>query len=186
MSRSKLSTGFYVKFFQRGLSMTVIMFKNNHGSAAKRALDRVIAKSIHDGISPSAKRPIDPMLFLGDGSADKSVRLSMACIDTIVADHFEVFLRDVSNELFNKVDGRNGFCNKFLIFMAVVVEGNGVIFFIISIDSGSSNHRSAKITSDVLQNLLGLAFAGLSIDVKAMSGMKIDLSLDFLEIWRKP
>lgn len=186
MSRSELSTGLYVKFFQRDLSMTVIMFKNNHGSTAKGALDWVIAKSIHDGISPSAKRPIDPMLFLGDGSANKGIGLLMARIDAIVSDHFEVFLRDVANKTLNKVDSRNGFCNELLILMAVVVEGNGVIFFIVSIDSGSSNHRSAKITSDVLQNLLGLAFAGLSIDVKAMSGMKIDLCLNFLEIKRKP
>ena len=45
-------------------------------------------------------------------------------VDTVVTDHFEMFIGDMENEPLNKFTGRNGFDNDFVIFVPVVMKGN--------------------------------------------------------------
>ena len=55
---------------------------------------------------------------------NRSGKCNCGVIDTVVTDHFEMFVRDMDNEPFNKFNGRNGFDNEFVIFVPVVMKGN--------------------------------------------------------------
>ena len=100
-------------------------------------------------------------------------------VDTIVANHFEMFIGDMNNKPLNKFNGRNGFDNEFVIFVPVVMEGNmraGV-----RIDTGSSNNRSAEVTTNVLGNDRRIAVVGLSVNVEPIAMIFIDGRFKFLE-----
>ena len=55
---------------------------------------------------------------------NRSGKCNCGVIDTVVTDHFEMFVRDVDNEPLNKFNGRNGFDNEFVVFVSVVMKGN--------------------------------------------------------------
>ena len=77
-----------------------------------------------------------------------SVNFTVPRIETIVADHFKMFFRYMLNQPFNKGNGGNGLDDIFIIFMTVVVKGNQIT--VIRINAGSSDNRSAKVTTDVI------------------------------------
>ena len=76
------------------------------------------------------------------------VNLTVSGIKTTIADHFEMFFRYMLNQPFNKGNGGNGLDDIFIIFMTVVVKGNQIT--VIRINAGSSDNRSAKVTTDVI------------------------------------
>lgn len=69
-------------------------------------------------------------------------------INAVVPDHFKVPVRDMYNEAFDKVNGGDAFRDRFMIFMALIMEGHGIS--IIGVNPGSSNDWPAKISADVL------------------------------------
>lgn len=100
-------------------------------------------------------------------------------IDAIVADHFEMLVRDMDNESLNEFNGGNSFDNEFVILMPVVMKSNmraGV-----RIDTGSSNNGSAKIASNILGNDRRIAVVGLGINVESLAMILVDVRFDFLE-----
>lgn len=79
--------------------------------------------------SPTGKREKKRTLRRMDSRNKASVlnrsgKCNCGVIDTVVTDHFEMFVRDMDNEPFNKFNGRNGFDNEFVIFVPVVMKGN--------------------------------------------------------------
>ena len=110
---------------------------------------------------------------------NRSGKCNCGVIDTVVTDHFEMFVRDMDNEPFNKFNGRNGFDNEFVIFVPVVMKGNmraGV-----GINTGGSNNGSAKIAANVLRNGGGIAVVGLGVNVEPVAMILIDGRFNFLE-----
>lgn len=87
-------------------------------------------------------------------------------INAIVTYHFEMLVRDMNDQAFDKVNGRDAFGNRFVIFMPLIMKSNQ--FTIIGIDSGSGNHRAAQISADVFNCNIGRAEVWLSPDIKAM------------------
>ena len=100
-------------------------------------------------------------------------------VDAVVTNHFEMFIRDMNDEAFNKVNSRNGFNDEFVILVPVVMEGNmraGV-----RIDTGRSNNRSAEVTTNILRNDRRIAVVGFSVNVETLAMIPIDVSFDFFE-----
>lgn len=62
-------------------------------------------------------------------------------IDTIIADHFKMFIRDMNDELFNKINSRNSFSNQFVVLVAVVMKG--YILTIVVVNARSGDNGSA-------------------------------------------
>lgn len=62
-------------------------------------------------------------------------------VDAVITNHFEVFIRDMDDKPFDKINSGNGFNDEFMIFMPVVVESNGRT--VIRVDTGSGNNGSA-------------------------------------------
>lgn len=185
MSGAELSAGFFIQFFQRYFSSSVIEFQDDHGITAVRAFNGIIAKSVNDGISPGREGHVSLPFFSRNGSADQVIRISMASIDTIVANHLKMLFRDVADKTFNKVYGRDGFRDELIILVTIIVEGNGVILFVIGINTGSSDDRSPEISADVFENLVRITFARFQVNIEPIFRMLVDLCLDSFEFWRK-
>ena len=108
----------------------------------------------------------------------------MACINAAVADHFKMFFRYMADQPCDEFHGGNGFTDEFIIFVAVVMERD--MFAIITVDSGGCNHRTAKITANVLDDSFRITFCRFSIDIEAMFVPGITSGLDGLKGVAKP
>ena len=71
-------------------------------------------------------------------------------INSIIANHFEMFFGYMDDKLFDKFNSRNGFGNELVIFMTIVVKGD--IFTVIIIDARVSNNRPSKISANVFNS----------------------------------
>ena len=58
-----------------------------------------------------------------------------------------MFLWDMLNKEFDKVNGRKRFFNVDIVFMAVIVKSYR--FTIVGVDAGKPDDRSSEITTDV-------------------------------------
>lgn len=103
----------------------------------------------------------------------------MPCIQTIVSDLFEMLFRDMPDQTGNEFHYGDGFHNKFVVFMPVVMKGN--IFPIVFINAGSGNDGSAKISADVFGNNLGIAFIGLGKNIKSIFVIVVTFGLNLFE-----
>lgn len=74
----------------------------------------------------------------------------MSGIKAIVTDHFKMFIRDMADKTCTKIQNRNGFVNKNIIFMAIVMEGDKVP--IIMVNTFCGNNRSSEISADILSD----------------------------------
>ena len=110
---------------------------------------------------------------------NRSGKCNCGVINTVVTDHFEMFVRDMDNEPFNKFNGRNGFDNEFVIYVPVVMKGNmraGV-----RNNTGSRNNGSAKIATNILRDKRRVAVIGLSVNIEAFAMILINSRFDFFE-----
>ena len=100
-------------------------------------------------------------------------------IDAIVANHFEMLIRDMDNEPFNKFNNRNSFDNEFVIFVPVVMKSN--MRTRVRIDARSSDDRSAEIATNIFGDDRGIAIVGLGVNVETLAMILIDSRFNFLE-----
>lgn len=103
----------------------------------------------------------------------------MPGIDPVVSNHFIIFFRDMLYEPPHEFQGGNGFVYQCIIFMAVIVERNRIA--IIAVNPGGGDHRAPQVTPNVFYNLVGFAFLGLGIDIKAVFMLVINVSLCFFK-----
>ena len=107
------------------------------------------------------------------------INLTVPCIKAVIAGHFEVFFRDVLDEELNEVHHREGPFHISIIFVAVIVEGNG--FAVVGIDAFQGDHRAAKVAADILYDRFRVTKMGLSIDIETIFIFAIDESFRFFE-----
>lgn len=69
------------------------------------------------------------------------------CINTIVADHLKVLVRDMYNQTFDKVGNGNTIRDDFMVLMALIVECHGIP--VIAINPGSGNDGPAQVSADI-------------------------------------
>lgn len=168
--------GFFVHFFQRDALMFVVEFKEVHCSTAFRAAEGIIAKRRKDKFPPLIEGAQDGMLFFRYGSVELLVILPVSGIESVVTDHFEVLFKDMMDEAVDEFHGRNGFCDKFIIFMSVVMECD--LFAVVSVNAGSGNDRSSEIASDIFVRLTLVRFC-----IEAIFMIFVNGSFDFFEVW---
>lgn len=66
------------------------------------------------------------------GTTELFIHLTVSGINAIITDHFEILFRDMLHEELDKLDGRDCFFNINVIFMAIVMKSDGIIFFIVT------------------------------------------------------
>lgn len=107
------------------------------------------------------------------------VCFAVACVQTAIADHFEMFLRYVPDQAFDEIHDRDCFLYKFIIFMSVVMKSD--LFTIIFINPGSGDHRTPKITSDVFDGSFRITGRRFGINIKSLLMRRIAESFDLLK-----
>lgn len=185
MSKTVFSFGLIEEFFKRDSMVFVKEFRNRHGSTANRASNRVVAESGKDSKAPTGERTESPMFFQRDGSSDPRVGLTVASIDAVITDHLEMFFGDVADQSLDKVHGRNGFIDKTIILVPVVMKGNGVSNLVVGINTGSSNNGATEITTDVFKDGGRGAFTGFGIDIETVFCVSVNGGLYPFKFRRK-
>lgn len=122
------------------------------------------------------------MLLFGNGSADASIGLPVAGIESIIANHLEVLFGDMPDELFDEVHGRNGLVNKNIILVSVVVEGNSIGNLVIGVNTGRGDYGTAEIAADIVEDSRWIALIAFSVNVEAILGVAINGSFEAFEI----
>lgn len=119
------------------------------------------------------------MLLLGKESEQFFVRRAMSGINAIIANHFEMLFRDMPDEAPDKINGGNGFMNKGVIFVPVIVKGKRLT--IVGINAGGGDRRSAKVAADIFNNRIRVGKVGFCINVEALLAILIKKSFSLFE-----
>ncbi len=106
----------------------------------------VIAESKEDGSVPLVKVSENAVLFTGNGSIEFSVELPAGGINAAIADHFEMLLRDMTDEAIYELHNRKSFFSTGVIFVAVIMEGDKAA--IILVNPGCGNNRRPQTASN--------------------------------------
>lgn len=104
---------------------------------------------------------------------------AVPCIKAIIAGHFEVFFRDVLDEEFNEVQHWESTFHISIVFVAVIVEGNG--FAVVGIDAFQCDHRTAKVAADVFYDRFGITKIRFGIDIETIFIFTVNESFCFFE-----
>ena len=99
----------------------------------------------------------------------------MPCIKPIVTGHFKIPHRDMLDEEFYEINGRDGLLDKNIVLMSVVVESD--IIPVIGVDTGKCNDRAAHVAADIFDDGTRIGKGGLCIDIKAVLIFAVDKSL---------
>ena len=75
--------------------------------------------------------------------------------------------------------------DKDIVFVPIVVEGNGVGSLVIGINAGSGDHRTTEVATDILQNGRSIAFVVFSVNIETILGVTVNGGLHFLEFGRE-
>ncbi len=142
----------------------------------------IITEGREDCSSPFGKAAVNVPFVSGYGKTKFGIDAAMSGIKPAIVYHFKMFFRDMPNQPFDKVNGRNRLFDIFLILMAVVVESYG--FAVIMINPGSSNDRTTKIAPNIFDNCFGVADVRFCINIKSLSVFGITSGFHFFE--RRP
>ena len=159
--------------------MVVIEFQKLHFVIAFRTIQRVIAEREEDGSPPLSKTAVDLKFFFGNDTVQFRINLTVPCIQPAIADHFKMFFRDVADETFYEIHDRQSFLHILVIFMAVIMESNGIS--IIPINPGCGYDGSAKITTNIFRNDFRVAEIGLGIDIETMFVLAVAFGFYFFK-----
>mgnify|MGYP006949045994 CR=1 FL=1 len=113
-----------------------------------------------------------------------SVNFTVPRIETIVADHFKMFLRDMPDQTFDEVHNRDRFLYIFIIFVSIVMKSDHRT--IIFVDPGSGDHRTPQIASDIFDGSLRITRGRLGINVKSLLMRRITEGFDLFERIAQP
>ena len=101
------------------------------------------------------------------------------CINAVVADHFKVPVRDMYDQPFDKVNGRDAFCDCFMILMALIMERHTIP--VIGINPGSGIDRSSRISADVFKGDIRRTQVRFGSNIKAFGMAFVALILKLEE-----
>ena len=102
-------------------------------------------------------------------------------IKSIIPNLFEMLFWDMLEEPFDKLHGRNGFFYVFVIFMAVVMESDGIILRVVVINARCGDNGSTKISTNILDDVFRFTVVWFCIDIKAIVMVLINRSYVFLK-----
>lgn len=110
---------------------------------------------------------------------EPGINLTVAGVKTAIPDHFEMLFWYMSGQPLNEFYSGNRFFYVLIIFMPVVMEGNH--FAIVIIDSGSGNHRTAKIAPDIFHNDFWITKVWFCINIKFLFVFTVAFRFHFFE-----
>ena len=148
--------------------MSIIEFQKLHFMLTDRAFQRIIAKRKKN----RCETLVNTMFFFGNGSAKLFINIPVSRINTAVADHFEMFFRDMPDKALNKFHDRNGFFH-----IIHLLYGVGTSFMIWSAylkltrKMGNADEQGRMFsTSEFVRGVFGMliGFAGVAFLGKAM------------------
>lgn len=95
------------------------------------------------------------------------INVPVSCIKTVVTDHFKIFLGDMLHEQLNEVNSRN--CSFYInvVFMPVIVKRNGIVFFVITVNTTGGNHGTTEVTANIFRNNIGIRQRRLGVYIEA-------------------
>ena len=105
----------------------------------------------------------------------------MPCIQAAIADHFKMFFRDMPGETFDEIHDRQSFLHILVVFMAVIVESDGIP--VIPVNSGSGNYRPAKVAADIFCHYFRITKIRFGINIEAMFVLCVTARFHFFERW---
>ena len=105
----------------------------------------------------------------------------MPCIQAAIADHFKMFFRDMPDETFDEIHDRQSFLHILVVFMAVIVESDGIP--VIPVNSGSGNYRPAKVAADIFCHYFRITKIRFGINIEAMFVLCVTARFHFFERW---
>lgn len=108
----------------------------------------------------------------------------MPGIDAIITDHLEIRFRDVLDKSLHERQCGNGFVNKFVVFMSVVVESDGST--IVAVNAGRGNNRAAEVSADVFCDNGRLTEIRFGIDVETIFLITVNRGFDFFKRVTEP
>lgn len=146
--------------------MFMIQLKKEHFFFAVWTLQRVIAHSKQEPLTPGIELKDDPVFGLMDSFMQLFVDSAVSGIKTIVSCHLEIFFRDVLDEQFNKINRRKSSSDEGIVFVFVVMEG--YIIPIIGINPGKGDNWAAKVSADIPDNGVWVAEVGLCVNIKTI------------------
>lgn len=100
---------FLIKFFEGYASMIEIEFQQLHFMFAVRTFQRIIAEGRKNSSTSLAKAAVYRMFASGYGTVEFGINLTVPCIQPAIANHFKMIFRDMSDQTFDEIQGRNGF-----------------------------------------------------------------------------
>lgn len=104
--------------------VVMVELQEEHGGSAGRAFQRVVSEGEEDALAPAVEGQEHLMLFQGDGPVEFFVGLTMAGVKAVIADHLEMFFRDVADQPFDELHDGDSLRYESVILMAVVMEGD--------------------------------------------------------------
>lgn len=107
------------------------------------------------------------------------INLPVSGIKAIVSCHFEIFIRDMLDKKFDKVNGRKSLPDERIVFMPVVMESD--VNAIVRINSGEGDNRASEIAADIFDNRIRVAEIWLCINIKAIFVFMIYIRFSFFE-----
>ena len=101
------------------------------------------------------------------------------CINAVVADHFKMLVRDMQDQAFDKVNGGDAFCDRFMVLMSLIMERHTIP--VIGINPGSGNDRSSRISADVFKGDIRRTQVRFGSNIKAFGMAFVALILKLEE-----
>lgn len=107
------------------------------------------------------------------------INLPVSGVKAIVSCHFEIFIRDMLDKKFDKVNGRKSLPDERIVFMPVVMESD--VNAIVRINSGEGDNRASEVAADIFDNRIRVAEIWLCINIKAIFVFMIYIRFSFFE-----
>lgn len=86
---------------------------------------------------------------------------------------------DVNNKLLNKLNSMESFNHENIVLVSVIMEGN--VNAIIGINTRRGDYRSAKIATNILENIGIVSDVGLSINIESVLIIFVESRFDFFK-----
>ena len=107
------------------------------------------------------------------------INLTVSGIKAIVPCHFEIFIRNMLDQQFDKVNGRKSLPYESIVFMPIVMESD--VVSIVRINSGEGDNGASKVTADIFDNGFRAAEIRFCINIKTIFIFAIYLGFGFLK-----
>ena len=104
--------------------VVMVELQEEHGGSAGWAFQWVVSEGEEDALAPAVEGQEHLMLFPGDGAVELLVGFTMAGVKAVIADHLEMFFRDVADQPFDELQDGDGLGDEPFILVAVVMEGD--------------------------------------------------------------